>query len=425
MDFPSADSPSRRLVIITTVPVTAYAFLRGQLRALSAAGFDVTLITSPDPELAGFAAREGVRHEAIPISREISPLADLRSLIALLRALHRIHPDIVNAGTPKGGLLGMIAAWLCRTPVRVYHMRGLRMETAVGAKRTLLAWMERTAAACSQVVVCNGESLRRRFVELGLAPASKVIVLGSGTSNGLDVERFSETPDSACRAREIRVGLRIPEDSPIIGFVGRLTQDKGVIELVDAFELIQRDMPEVHLLLLGHLETGDPVPAAAVARMKANNAIHMTGFVSDPAPYYHVMDLLAFPSHREGFPNAPLEAAAAAKPTVGYRVTGVVDAVTDGITGLLVPANDMRALGNALRLLLENRTLRQQLGAASAFPCRQCIRPPEGLETLDRLLSGRTRFQTQLAWNSQSVILYKVWRRLELHALLRTGRHSH
>lgn len=353
-----------KIVYIVSVSMTV-RFLRGQLSALRAQGFEVIVISSPGEELSEVAAQEGVKIYAVPIEREISLRHDFITVWQLYMILRRERPSIVNASTPKAGLLGMIAAWLARISVRVYQVRGLRLETTTGFKRWLLNTTERIAAACAQWVVCNSPSLAEVYVAQGLAAPAKVLVLGAGSSNGVHAEHFLPHGGTSDLTTALRKKLMIPVQAPIIGFVGRLTRDKGIVELVEAFDAVRKQMPEAYLLLVGAFEPGDPVPPELVAAIEANPQIVRPGFVADPAPYYHLMDVLAFPSYREGLPNVPLEAAVAGIPTVGFRATGVVDAVQDGETGFLVPVGSTSALADALLLLLQDRALRQQMGATA------------------------------------------------------------
>lgn len=354
-----------RLVLLVTHPMTARYLLRGQLRYLAEQGFEVILVTSPGADLEGIETREGVRIFTVPMAREISPWRDLVTLVRLTRLLRRLAPDLVNAGTPKAGLLGMLAARRARVPIPLYTLRGLRLETARGLKRRLLAWAERMAARAAHRVIAVSPSLRERFLELGLAPAEKVGVAGLGSSNGIDPERFAVTPERRDQARALRRELGISEDAPVVGFVGRLTGDKGVVELIEAFDRIRAEIPETRLLMLGDFEPGDPVPVEVVERIRANPRIVRPGFVPDPAPFYRLMDVLAFPSHREGFPNAPLEAAASGAPTVGFAVTGTVDAVVDGQTGTLVPPGDVAGLTETLLTYLRDPNLVRSHGEAA------------------------------------------------------------
>lgn len=366
-----------KLVYIVTVPLTARAFLRGQLKFLKERSFDVTVISAPGPELIQVAEQEDISVSAVPMEREIAPLHDLSSLHLLNSLLRTIRPDIVNAGTPKAGLLGMIAAKMTGVPVRIYQLRGLRLETATGLKRTVLTATERIASASAHHVVCNSNSLLERYAELGLAPRRKLTVLGPGSSNGVDFTRFAPTPASLAAACDLRRSLGIPDNTTVFGFVGRFTRDKGISELVDAFVRTNRRFPQTSLLLVGDYEQGDPVPNETSDLIQHNSSIFTTGFVSDTARYYHLIDILVFPSYREGFPNAPLEAAAAGIPTIGFDTTGVRDAIRHGRTGLVVPLGSIDALSSAMIDLATNPAMRQQLGENAKAVAETEFRPQD------------------------------------------------
>ena len=350
-------------VFILASSLAPRRLLSGQCRRLKQADLDVVVVASPGPDLEAFSAIEGVRTVAIPIERQPAPLRDIVALARLWRLLRRLRPKIVEAGTPKAGLLGMLAAWLADVPLRIYKLHGLRLETASGLRLGVLRSLEKLAAAAATHVLCVGHELRECAVGLGLFPAGKATVLAAGSANGVDLERFRPSP-------------RPRNAPPTIGFVGRFTRDKGIEELIEAFERVRERIPSVRLLALGAHEDGDPLPAALRLKLANDPAIELPGFVDDPAPYYSRMDVVALPSRREGLPLVLLEAAASARPIVATRATGVAEAVEHGVSGLLVEHGDIDALAGALAELLLDPAQADELGLA-------------GRARMERLFSSR------------------------------------
>jgi glycosyltransferase involved in cell wall biosynthesis len=351
-----------RLVHVTTSPL-ALGFLRGQAAFLRRAGLGVHAISSPGPELSRFGDAERVPVHAVEMAREIAPLRDLAALWRLWRTLREIGPTVVDAHTPKAGLLGMISATLARTPVRVYHLHGLRFITASGWKRRVLRITERVSCALAHRVLAVSPSVRAIAVEEGLCPPEKVAVLLGGTINGVDATgRFRPQPEPVRVAARSAQG--IPHDALVVGFVGRLARDKGIVELARAWRELRAD-PRLHLLLVGPADPTDAPPPGLLAELGADPRVHMTGFVDDMPPLYAAVDAVALPTYREGFPQIALEVAAMALPLVATAVSGCVDAVRDGVTGTLVPARDVGALAGAIRRYLQDPALRAAHGAAA------------------------------------------------------------
>ena len=406
-----AINPRPRVVHVVTSDL-AVALMRGQLQFLQQQGFDVTLISSPGKWLDTVGQTEHVRIIGVPMAREIAPLKDFVSLCRLWWIMRALHPDITNVGTPKAGLLAGCAAWLTGVPYRFYTLRGLRFETASGPRRRLLVFAERMACRLAHRVICVSESLRDRAIASGLTTRQRTVVFGSGSSNGVDASRYVPTPDVLRRAAELRCKLSIPPSAPIVGFVGRLTNDKGVPELVEGFSRLGRKFPDLRLLLLGPFEAEDALSLKMRKRLEAHPRIILTGRVDDTAAYYALMDVLVLPSHREGFPNVVLEAYAAGKPVVAARATGVVDAVTDGETGLLFAIGDVAALVRCLQRLLNNKVMASKLAAAGQELVKREFRQDMVWNALNeeyrRLLQTRAPLQPVLSVREQRSDLVKT-----------------
>jgi glycosyltransferase involved in cell wall biosynthesis len=351
------------LVHVTTVPMTL-AFVRGQVAYMKERGFEVLALSSPGEDLDTFGRLEQVPVYPIEMTRRITPVRDLLTITRLVRYFRRVRPSIVHAHTPKGGLLGTIAAWLARVPVRIYHIRGLPFTSATGPLGTLLQWTERIACRLANRVLCVSESVRQVAVKESICPAKKIAVLGNGSGNGVDaLGRFD--PVRWCHTRgETRTRHAIPRDALVIGFVGRIVRQKGIVELFESWKTLREEFPRLHVLIVGFRESQDPLPADVEMGLCEDRRIHFTGGQRETPPLYAAMDLVVLPTYREGFPNVALEAASMELPIVITRVPGCDDAVVDNVTGTFVPPRDSNGVTNAVRRYLNHPELRAAHGTA-------------------------------------------------------------
>lgn len=350
------------MVHVTTVPCTLF-FLRGQAACVrDRLGLAVHAISAPGADLRDFGEREGVAVHPVRMERRITPLRDARAAWEIWRVLRRVRPLLVDAHTPKGGLLGMIGAALAGVPARIYHVHGMPFVTATGPRRWLLRWSERVSCALAHRVLAVSRSVAALAVEEGVCPAAKIDVLRDGSINGVDADDFRPATPRARGAVRGRLGIG-PEDL-VVGFVGRLARDKGVAELAHAWGELRQRHPRLRLLLVGSADASDPLPAGVLAALRADPRVVMTGLTKDVAPLYGAMDVLTLPTYREGFTVVALEAAASGLPIVGTSVPGCLDAVEDGVTGLLVPPRDPDALVRALERYVLDAELRRAHGEA-------------------------------------------------------------
>ncbi|MBN2456872.1 MAG: glycosyltransferase family 4 protein [Sedimentisphaerales bacterium] len=351
-----------KICLISAVPGTIF-FYRELIVHLKSVGAQVGVAASDMPRLYELKNHLGCKIFPVEISRRITPLRDLVSIVKLSYYFRREKYDIVHAHTPKGGFIGMMSAFLGGISHRVYTVHGLLLGTATGLKRKSFWVAELLSCKLATEVLAVSPSLRKCVVEEKLCPAEKIKVLCDGTACGINLRKFEPSEKTTQFGKQTREKLNIPEDAIVIGFVGRITPDKGIETLVDGFLKLQQQTANVYLLLIGRIETiRESLNQQTMDTINSNDNIHCTGHVKNTVPFYAAMDLVVLPSRREGFGLSLAEAGAMGLPTIATRVTGCVDAVVDNVTGLMVDVNDELQLAEAMLKLARNTGLRNKLG---------------------------------------------------------------
>lgn len=346
----------KKVLRITTVPVSLKLLLEGQLNMLNR-DYEVVAVSSPGKELEEVGKREGVRTEAVCMERRIALVQDFKSLVDLIRLIRKEKPWMVHTMTPKAGLLGMLAAWICKVPVRMHTFTGLVFPSAVGVKKQLLILTDRITCACATFVNPEGKGVKDDLVRFGIT-RKKLHVIGNGNVNGVNVDFFDRTDEVLLRAQAIR-----KEGGFTFCFVGRIVGDKGINELVEAFLKLVGEFPACRLILVGDFEEKlDPVMPVVRRIIFENERIVFSGWKDDIRPYLAASDVFVFPSYREGFPNVLLQAGAMGLPCIVTDINGSNEIIHDQVNGLIIPPRDKDALWKAMKIMVTDETIRREMG---------------------------------------------------------------
>jgi len=353
-------TPEIKVLQVSTSGITQKALLRPLVDRLLQEGYRVHLTCSGDSH-AREMARLGYRLTPIRIDRRIHPLSNLRSTRELAQFMARERFHIVHVHTPVASVVGRLAARLARVPVVIYTAHGFYFhEKMAEVPKRAIIWLERALGRITDMLLTQSQEDADTAVRERICPPHKVRWIG----NGVDIGRFSASAYQ---------GQRWPGLSPqdrVVGFVGRMVGEKGIVELVQAMEVVAREVPEAKLMLVGDTldDDRDRGTKEVLRRMIYQNGLAprvlFTGFVDDIPRAMASMDLFVLPSYREGMPRSIIEAMASGKPVVATDIRGCREEVVDGLTGLLVPPRDWRALAQAIVQILSRPELARRMGEA-------------------------------------------------------------
>ena len=369
-----------KLLRITTVPVSLKTLLKGQHRFMSDNGFEVIGVSSAGEALDEVARDENIRTISVEMSRKITPLKDLKALWKFYRLCKKEKPTIVHSHTPKAGIIGMLGAKLAGVPIRLHTVAGLPLMEATGNKRKLLDFVEKLTYSSATKVYPNSKGLYDFILQQKYTKKGKLKVIAQGSSNGINTEFFDSQQISETKQLELKQELGISSTDFVFVFVGRLVGDKGINELIKAFQ--QLNSPNAKLLLVGPFESDlDPLQSETLEAIETHPNIIAVGYQRDVRPYFAISDALVFPSYREGFPNVVMQAGAMGLPSIVTNINGCNEIIKDDENGIIVPSKDVEALLIAMNRLMTDKLYYEHLKANA----RQMI---------------QTRYEQSIVWNA-------------------------
>ena len=355
---------------IATVSFYMVSQLKTQVEYMRDIGMKVVLVSSDGPELSEIDIGRGLSHEIVEIPRSLRPWKDFAAFIKLIRLFHKHKFDIVHSTTPKAGLLSAIAAFLARVPVRLHTWTGQQWVTLKGPMHWVSRLADKIIGFLNTRCYADSESQRQFLVDEKIITSEKISVIGHGSLAGVVLNRFDPERWSLSMKQQIKRECSIHPASKVLTFVGRITRDKGILELISAFRKLLHLSYDVHLLLVGPLDQDrGGTDSIHLIDIEQYPKTHYVGYTECPERYLAISDIFCLPSYREGFGTTVIEAAAMGVPTIGTHINGLIDAVVNGETGILVPSHDDQALLQALMQLLDDPDLAYQMGKAARERC--------------------------------------------------------
>ena len=347
-----------KILRVTTVPISLKTLLKGQHRFMTDNGFQVIGVSSDGKELLEVHREESIPIKAMEMTRTITPLKDLLALWNFYNFCKKEKPLIVHSHTPKAGIIGMLGSKLAGVPIRLHTVAGMPLMEAKGIKRTVLDWVEKLTYSSSTKIYPNSFGLYDFILENNFTSTKKLKVIANGSSNGIDTQFFSPEQIAIDQKIQLKTTLNIQENDFVFVFVGRLVSDKGINELIQAFNLLKitssnSNISNLKLLLVGSLESElDPLNYDTLHEIETNPNILSVGFQNDVRPYFSISNALVFPSYREGFPNVVMQAGAMGLPSIVSDINGCNEIIIEGENGTIIPVKNSQALFIAMEKLI-------------------------------------------------------------------------
>ena len=351
-----------RLLFVITSPISII-LLRGQIKFNKDKGAQVYLATAYDKSIDIEIIKEGFFYRKIDLVREISLIKDFLAVINAYKILKEVKPNIINASTPKAGLIFMLASCLVKGVYPIFTLRGMRSDTLNGLKYYIVWFTEFLTCTFAKKVVVISPSLRDHAIKTKIVRKNKTIVIGKGSSNGINIEKFTKTNSIVESANQIRDKYNIPLDAFVFGFIGRIVEDKGIVEMFQAFKEVKARKENVFLVITGSIESDNSVSKSIMDEMYHNPYVVFTGFTNEVPVMLSSYDVLVLFSHREGFGNVVLQAASMEIPAIVADIPGLKDTVEEGVTGFKVESKNHSLLAEKMLFCYTNKDVVSSLGA--------------------------------------------------------------
>jgi len=350
----------KKLIRITTVPISLKVLLSDQLAFMNNY-FQVIGVSSEGKDLKEVEKREGIKTIPLNMSRKITPFKDIISLVKMVVLLLKEKPDLVHSHTPKAGIIGMLASWICRVPNRLHTVAGLPVMEAKGNKKKLLLFVEKLTYFCATKVYPNSKGLEEYILENNLTKKEKLKVIGYGSSNGIDTEFFQKTNLVIEKSIEVKTRYNL-ENKFVFSFVGRIVKDKGVNELISSFDTLNKEFENISLLLVGNYEnTLDSISDKSKDIIKENPNIIEAGYQNDIRPFLASSNCFVLPTYREGFPNVVLQASSMELPCIVTNINGCNEIIYHNKNGLIVEPKNEDELYHSMKKFLDDKSLAKRL----------------------------------------------------------------
>ncbi len=348
----------KKICFVTAIPGSATAFLYDHMLALQKY-YDIYYVCNEPEESKISVVHDG--YQCVNIQRSISIINDIKAIWNLYRYFRKMKFDAVHSVTPKAGLITALAGFMARVPHRTHIFTGQVWANKKGFSRWLLKTMDKVIATLDNHVLVDGEGQRQFLIRNGVLNEKSSQVLGHGSICGVNLERFS--PSEAIR-QDKRKEIGVKEDTVVFSFMGRLNHDKGLFELLPAFNRLTEECPKTFLVLYGNDEENVAAHFKEYQNLKEKENFLYYGSTSEPQNMTQAADVFVLPTYREGFGSSVIEAAALGIPTICSDAYGVMDAMVDNVTGLRCHVGDVESLYLCMKQLYNDKELREQMGKA-------------------------------------------------------------